>query len=109
MYSTSADLYRWNAALEAGRVLRPESVQQLRSPHIERETTSIAYGWFVSRTPSGSTSVWTRGYEGFGHGAVLATYPQEGVVIVVTSNSGDRNRLPVSHKMAQDLAPLVLQ
>jgi CubicO group peptidase (beta-lactamase class C family) len=108
MYSTSADLYRWNAALDAGRVLRSESVQQLRNPHIERETTSIAYGWFVTRTQSGTTSVWTRGYEGFGHGAVLATYPQERVVIVVTSNSGDRDRMPVTHKMAQDLASLVL-
>jgi len=71
-------------------------------------STGVGYGWFASKTSRGTQSVWTRGYEDFGHGAVLAAYPEEKVVVVVTSNSGERAPdQPVSHRLAEDLARLV--
>lgn len=73
-----------------------------------RATTGVGYGWFISRTPRGTQSVWTRGYESFGHGAVLAAYPEEKVVIAITSNSGERSRnLSVSRELAEDLTRLI--
>jgi len=108
MFSTSEDLYRWQRALEDNRVLSDASRRRMLTPHVARGETGVGYGWFISKTSRGTKSVWTRGYEGFGHGAVLATYPEDGLVIVVTSNSGERDRLPVSHKLAQDLEVLLL-
>lgn len=108
MFSTTGDLYRWYRALEENSVLSERSGRLLRSAQLPRQTVSIGYGWFISRTSRGTTSVWTRGFESFGHGAVLATYPDEGVVIVITSNSGERDRLPLSHRLAQELELLVL-
>jgi CubicO group peptidase (beta-lactamase class C family) len=107
MYSCAADLYRWNRALEADKVLTGASRRALQSSHVQRGATGVGYGWFVSTTPRGTTSIWTRGYEDFGHGAVLATYPDDEVVIVVVSNAGDRNGVPVSHHIAEALGELV--
>ena len=108
MFSTTEDLYLWYQALEGDEVLSAAARRRLLSPHVMRETLGVGYGWFVSPTPRGTTSFWTRGYEDFGHGAVLKTYPEEGGVIVVTSNSGEREGgVPVSHQLAEDLAELV--
>jgi CubicO group peptidase (beta-lactamase class C family) len=105
MFSTVEDLHRWYLALMANRVLTVESRERLLRPWVRRGETGVGYGWFTSRAAGQPTSVWTRGYEGFGHGAVLAAYPAEGVVIVVTTNSGERApNVPVSHQLADDLA-----
>jgi CubicO group peptidase (beta-lactamase class C family) len=110
MYSTAVDLYQWHVALNEGRILSAENRRLLLSPHVMRGATGVGYGWFQSEGPHGTRSVWTRGYEGFGHGAVLATYPDADVVIVVTTNSGERSPdLPVGHQLAQDLAVMVLE
>jgi CubicO group peptidase (beta-lactamase class C family) len=110
MYSTAADLYQWYVALSEGRILSAEYRRRLVSPHVMRGAMGVGYGWFQSQGPHDTRSVWTRGYEGFGHGAVLATYPDAGVVIVVTTNSGERSpNAPVSHQLAQDLAAMVLE
>ena len=108
MFSTTEDLYLWYQALEGDEVLQPSARRLLVSPHVMRGTLGIGYGWFVSPTPQGTASYWTRGYESFGHGTVLATYPEEGVVIVVASNSGERDEgVPVSHALAEDLAEII--
>jgi CubicO group peptidase (beta-lactamase class C family) len=109
MFSTSEDLYLWLQALEGDEVLSAAARHRMLSPHVMRGALGVGYGWFVSPTPQGTTSLWTRGYEDFGHGAVLATYPEEGVVIVVTSNSGEREGgRPVSHELAEELAEIIL-
>jgi len=110
MFSTPEDLYRWYRALEDAEVLSAASRRRLVSPHVMRETLGVGYGWFISSTTRGTTSIWTRGYESFGHGAVLATYPEERVVVIVASSSRERDGgLPVSHAVAQDLAGIIIQ
>jgi CubicO group peptidase (beta-lactamase class C family)/DNA-binding beta-propeller fold protein YncE len=109
MYSTAADLYRWYQALQENRVLTARAGQRMLSTLVTRGTLGVGYGWFTSPGPDGIMSNWTRGYEGFGHGAVLASYPDAKVVIVVVTNSGEkRPQVPVSHELAQDLAALIL-
>jgi CubicO group peptidase (beta-lactamase class C family) len=104
MFSTAGDLYLWNEALEQGRVISRKSVEMMRSAHVRSEKgVGVGYGWFVSRTPGGTPSVWTRGYEDFGHGAVLATYPDEHMVIALTSDAGLRDGVPVSHRLSMQL------
>jgi hypothetical protein len=79
-------------ALDKGR--RPCSatarqLNRLLTPYVTRGTIGVGYGWFNSPGPNGTVSVWTRGYESFGHGAALVAYPDEQVIIVVTTNSGE--------------------
>ena len=109
MYATAGDLYRWYQALQHDTVLSAASRERLLTPYVMRGAIGVAYGWFESRGPGGTRSVWTRGFESFGHGAVLAAYPERRVIIVVTSNSGERSPdVPVSHALATELAELVL-
>lgn len=108
MFSTSGDLHRWYRALENDTVLAEGSRRSLLSSHVDRGALGVGYGWFTSQTPQGSSSVWTRGYESFGHGAILTAYPKERVVIAITSNSGERSRdVPVTHALAEELAAVV--
>jgi CubicO group peptidase (beta-lactamase class C family) len=113
MYSTTGDLYRWYLALESGVALSKETAARLTASYTTRgggSETGIGYGWFVSQTGRGTECVWTRGYEGFGHGAVLAVYPQERVVIAVTSRSGAyADGYPVSHRLAKQLEQMVFE
>ena len=109
MYSTTADLYRWNAALEDGRVISKAGAKALFDSHTRtKKGIGVGYGWFTSRTGAGTPKRWTRGYEQFGHGAVLAVYPEEHVVIIVASNAGERNGVPVSHRLSEALEKRIL-
>ena len=108
MHSTTGDLYRWYLALDNYGVLTGESKIRLLKVYVQRGETGVGYGWFVSPLPGKSNCYWTRGYEDFGHGAVLAVYPGERVFIAVTSNSGETSRGdPVSHYLARTLADSV--
>jgi CubicO group peptidase (beta-lactamase class C family) len=106
MYSTSGDLYRWYVALDEGRVLSKESRDRMLTAYTTTPGgTGVGYGWFLSRSPGNTSALWTRGYEDFGHGAVLADYPEDHVTLVVTSNSGERTGgRPVSHELSKELA-----
>lgn len=109
MFSTAGDLYRWNAALEDGRVLSKTSVMTLFEAHTRtKKGIGVGYGWFTSRTAAGTPKRWTRGHEDFGHGAVLAVYPEEDVVIIVASNAGERNGVPLSHRLSEALEERIL-
>jgi CubicO group peptidase (beta-lactamase class C family) len=103
--STPADLYQWYLALQANRVLTEASRRTLLAPHVALVSEGhAAYGWFLTPTPRGTTAVWTRGTEDFGHNAILMTYPEERIVIVAASNAGEREGIAVTRRLADDLA-----
>lgn len=89
MVSTPRDLLRWYVALKEGRVLGEEARRRLFGPHVSLSDTEVGYGWFWSRTPRGTRTLWTRGTEQFGHNALLVDYLDEGTVLVVASNAGE--------------------
>ena len=106
IYSTTGDLYRWHRALQENRVLSEESRRKLLAPHVALgETEHAAYGWFLTSGPH--DSVWTRGTEGFGHNAIVMTYPDENLVLVAASNAGEREGVSRTRKLAADLAGLL--
>jgi len=105
MYSTSGDLYKWYVALNEQRILSPVDVQRLFTPHVRSRSSGVGYGWFISDTSRKTKLIWARGAQGFGHGAVIVAYPEENIVIVITSNS-DRYSpsVPMGHKLVSDLS-----
>ncbi len=88
-YSTAEDLFRWQQALFAGRILSAASRDKLLRSYLQRGETEIAYGWYRSRTARGRLALWTRGTEDFGHNAVIKVYPELDLVVVIASNAGD--------------------
>ncbi len=109
MYATAEDLHRWYRTLQSDRILSAESWHLVTRAHtITSDGTGVGYGWFTSSTPRGHLRFWTRGYEDFGHSAVLSVYPDQDLVLILMSNSGEyATGVPVSHALAQDLDELI--
>ena len=110
IYSTTGDLHRWHQALGDARVLSAFSRGQLFSPHVALGRLGhYGYGWFISPTARGTTSVWTRGNDDFGHNAILTRYPEEKITVVVASNAGDSEGVPVSRKVAEEVSKIIFR
>ena len=88
MFGTTEDLYKWQEALFANRVLSKESTAKLLNPYTKTSRGEYAYGWFRSRMKNGPGETWTAGSEGFGHNGIIMRY-DDGTVLVVLSNAGN--------------------
>ncbi len=109
MYSTAADLYAWSSALLEYRVLSTATVDRVFEQHAVARQTSVGYGWFTSPTQWGTFVRWSRGWESTGHGALVAVYPREELVMVIVSNTDERAiASPMQHELAAELAELLL-
>lgn len=92
IYSTVGDLFRWNEALFAGRVLSPESLKKAHTPLKDRADApkdgkgeTYAYGWVVGER-RGLRSIWHNGgLDGFT--SELRRFPDQNLTVVVLSNS----------------------
>jgi len=71
----TGDLFRWQQALFAGRILGAAARDKLLRGYVKLSHTEVAYGWFRSLTARGRLVLWTRGSEEFGHNAVIKVYP----------------------------------
>ena len=123
--STAEDLARWNAALFGGKLLKPESLKEMLAPGRLRtgadNQTAIAWpGGKAFPPPAGLVP----GYYAFGldhhsengrrvighdgsiagFDAVMQTYADEGLTIIVLTNT-DGAAHPLETKLAKILAP----
>lgn len=103
LYSTAEDLYLWDRALAARRLIGRRSYEEMLRPHATADWgDGAAYGWFIGRDKSGHA------YMGFlgginGFAAQIMRYPDEDVLVVVLSNF---SFAPVS-RIEADLAAIV--
>lgn len=104
MFSTAADLYRWHEALLEHRVLSATSVNALMTPHTFSGSTGVGYGWFLTPGSNDMPSLWSRGNQGSGHGAVLAAFPaQSGLVAIVSNTDRYAPNAPMGHNLAAEV------
>lgn len=97
LYSTVEDLVRYDAGLNAGRLLNPELTAQLYTPALN----NYAYGWVIDSS-HGRRLIWHNGgIEGFS--ANLTRCPETQTVVTVLSNFDDG--LP--DRVARELTSLV--
>lgn len=85
--TTVAELYRWDHALRSERVLSRESVDRMRA--VQHETGGDAgygYGFFVHRPEGGPVVVEHGGDAALGYNASYYRYPDEGHLVLITSN-----------------------
>ncbi len=104
MFSTVADLLRWERALREGRLLRPETVARMETPGLG----GYGLGVFVDREGGRRRVRHNGGHEGFL--AELRSYPDDGVAAAVLSNTGFANVGGIAHDVAmiafgEDVAP----
>jgi CubicO group peptidase (beta-lactamase class C family) len=81
IYSTTADLYKWNRSLFSGSLLTPEAYQNAFTPRKDR----YALGWFIDSVYGRRRITHDGGIDGFlAHNTIL---PQDQVTVTVLSNS----------------------
>lgn len=89
--STVTDLFRWHQALEGDAILSAEAKRKMYTPHVaedERGSSHYGYGWGIHRTTRATNLVAHNGGNGIFF-ADFRRYVDEGVVILVMSNSAD--------------------
>ena len=103
--TTTGDFYRWHVALQGDAVLSKPEREKYQSPKVPEtrgEFPKYAYGWSVSRSPSGS-----RKLSHVGGNGVFQTdyrrYPEEGAVIAIGSNTDDYSAIAIANQLEQRL------
>lgn len=83
------DLQNYLNALTTGKLLNEKSLNQLFGPHKTLGSgIGIGYGWFTTKTLRGTTEIWSRGGEGFGHNSAIRWFKDENVSIIILTNCG---------------------
>jgi len=97
LYSTSADLLKWEQALFAGKVVSPASLQKMTTPF----KNDYAFG-LTSREDKGRRVIWHNGgIDGFN--TSMAFYPESKTAVIVLSNVNG----PVPDVLVPQLAALM--
>ncbi|MGH8290299.1 MAG: serine hydrolase [Steroidobacteraceae bacterium] len=85
LYSTVLDLYKWDQALDAGRVLPANLRNDMLSPHVAAGPNShYGFGWIISSL-SGHKEIWHNGgIEGFT--THNSWFPNDDAYVIVVDN-----------------------
>ncbi|HEY0515122.1 MAG TPA: serine hydrolase domain-containing protein [Thermoanaerobaculia bacterium] len=90
VYSTVADLARYDQALFGSRLIRPASLAEMLKPNVLNDGTVVTYGfgWWVGKTEAGETYY---GHSGnwLGFTAYYLHFPRDGMAVMVLGNSSD--------------------
>ncbi len=98
LYSTVEDLYRWDQALTARKLLSPASYARYMTPQAKAGPgLQYGYGWLIARTDRGAgrDSVMTIGHNGGINGFSSCNFmiPDDGIAIIWLDNTAQNNEL----------------
>jgi CubicO group peptidase (beta-lactamase class C family) len=85
-FSTVEDLLRFDQALRGGKLLKPESLEQLWRPYPELSSENYGLGFFIESSPTGKIVGHTGGFTGIS--AVLSMHLDDGYTTAILSNDG---------------------
>jgi CubicO group peptidase (beta-lactamase class C family) len=103
LYLTVLDLARWEGALGAGRLLKPESYRALWSPVRLADGTTYPYGFGWGLDEQRGDRVIGHGGSWQGFRAAIARYPDRKLAVIVLANLAQAQ----PERMAADLAGIV--
>jgi CubicO group peptidase (beta-lactamase class C family) len=101
--TTARDLNRFVSALGAGKILEPETVSMMLTPHGIEEGSPEAYGYGMELVvDDGSVTIY--GHSGLDPGvsSMVSHYVDRGVTVIVLCNQ-DRGSWPVTQRIASEL------
>lgn len=110
IWSSVVDLYRWYRFAWRGPLLSESSRGLLFQANLVLPSgTGVGYGTYTSSTPRGTTEIWTRGTEDFGHNAVIRWFPAEDALVIVLSNSGEIEGTPANQLISNEIVDLLFE
>ena len=107
VFSTARDLRRWDVALREGRVVRPESFAAMMTSHAEVQPgVGYGYGFFVHE-PAGEPRMIEHGGDAeLGYNASYYRYPDEEVMVFITSNRRTPDGVSLRHALGRPIEQL---
>lgn len=107
--STPSDLVRFGTAINSGTLLQPATVQVLQTSQrlASGEETGYGLGWDLETVTLAGEQARVVGHDGESLGgmvASLATFPERGIVVAVTSNISYADTLSLAVSIAQAFA-----
>lgn len=94
LYTTVGDLYRWERAINSGKILQPESWKAVFTPHLKK----YGFGWTIDSTFGRYTTSHSGGIHGFT--SYLLRFPQDDVAVIAFDNTSGANVAKVSRSLA---------
>jgi len=107
--STPSDLVRFAMAISGGKLLKPETVQLLQAPQRLKSGAETGYGlgWDLETETVAGTPTRVIGHDGEllgGMASSLLTFPEQGIVVSVTSNTSYASTSALAVKIAEAFA-----
>ncbi len=93
VYSSTADLYRWDQALYGQRLVSAELLQQAFTPAMQ----NYGFGWRIDRYQGRLRVHHTGGTRGFRN--VIQRFPEDGLTVIILSNRNDPDVAPLADKL----------
>jgi D-alanyl-D-alanine carboxypeptidase len=100
LYSTVRDLYRWNEALAAGRLLSADSRRQMFTIYPETAAYGAHYGYGVVISEKFGQPLYYHGGGISGFASAIERYPESNVCVVVLSNEEEIKSWDVATSLA---------
>jgi len=108
--STPSDLVRFGMAFGRGRIVQPATVELLETPQLlsSGEQTEYGLGWKIETVPLAGAPARMASHgtrpDFIGGTASLLTFPERGLVVAVTSNTGFANTRSIALEIADAFA-----
>lgn len=108
--STPSDLARFGMAFGSGKIVQPATVEVLETPQLlsSGEHTEYGLGWKIETVPLAGAPARMASHgtrpDFIGGTASLLTFPERGLVVAVTSNTGFANTRSVALEIAEAFA-----
>ncbi|HMD36005.1 MAG TPA: serine hydrolase domain-containing protein [Vicinamibacterales bacterium] len=99
--ATAADLITWQQALENGRVISPAGLARMRTPSRLNDGTTIDYGLGTRMGTLERHRVFGHTGSGGGYKIILESFPDDGVMIAVLSNTETASVAAVAGALAR--------
>jgi len=104
--ATPSDLVRFGMAINAGKLLQPASVQLLQTSQRlpSGEETGYGLGWDLETVTLAGEQTMMVGHDGEAMGGMIGsfmTFPKQGIVVSVTSNTGYADTFALGVKIAE--------
>jgi hypothetical protein len=97
LYSTTQDMFIWDQALYQGKILEPENIKKMLTPHLN----NYSFGWVIEERFNHRNTYHGGFLDGFN--TYFSRWPDDNLCLVVFSNE---DIAPV-HKIAHGLAAIV--
>ncbi len=104
LYSTVADLYRWDQALYTDQLISPASLAEMFTPFVSIFNSGgfgPGYGWFIGKEGDRLMASHAGGINGFS--SLITRYPHDHSLIAILSNREDANLAEIQAQLTNIL------